>query len=108
MRTFDTAGVGIERGGVSPLETHRLLNEVERVEGDVAPFGVCKHASGIEVTGGEKGLIAQHLFEMRDMPLAIDAVARESAADVVVEPATGHRLEGDGDGVTRLVVVELE
>src|SRR3712207_6904843 len=36
----------------------------------------------------------EHLLEVRDDPVPVDAVAGEAAAELVVGAAAGHRLEG--------------
>ena len=36
---------------------------------------------------------------MRHQPLGVDGVAREAAADMIVDPAVGDVIEGAGDGV---------
>ena len=43
---------------------------------------------------GEEGVVVQHLLEVRHEPLRIGAVARESAAELVVDAAVGHPVEG--------------
>ena len=42
---------------------------------------------GVEVHAGEQGLVVEHLLEVGDQPLAVDRVAGETPAEVVVDPA---------------------
>ena len=41
----------------------------------------------------EQRLVVEHLLEVRHEPLAVDGVASEAAADVVVHAARRHRVE---------------
>ena len=40
------------------------------------------------------GVVVEHLLEVRHHPAGVHRVAREAAAELVVEPAAGHRLAG--------------
>ena len=46
---------------------------------------------------GEQGVVVQHLLEVRHEPVRVGAVAREAAAELVVDAAVGHGVEGSGD-----------
>ena len=78
--------------------------EVECVAGYVQPVTTTHTASGPRVGAGEQGLIAEHLLEVGDVPLTVDAVAGEAAVEVVVEAAAHHGVEGHGDRVARGLV----
>ena len=39
------------------------------------------------------GVVVEHLFKMRHMPFGVDAVARKSPADVIVNAACTERVE---------------
>ena len=42
------------------------------------------------------GVVVQHLLEVRHQPVRVGAVAGEAAADLVVDPAVRHPVEGEG------------
>jgi hypothetical protein len=44
----------------------------------------------VEVRAGEQRIVVEHLLEVGDDPLRVDAVAREAAADLVVHAARSH------------------
>ena len=56
---------------------------------------------GPQVGPTQQGVVVEHLLEVRDQPPLVDRVSREPAADVVVDPARGHRVQGGDDGVER-------
>ncbi len=51
----------------------------------------------MKVGARQHRVVVQHLLEVGHEPDLVDRVAREPAADLVVDPAVGHRVEGDGD-----------
>ena len=108
VRTFDAARVSVERGGVPVLKAQRAFDKAQGVKGDLTPLGSIHHSSRVDVAPSEERLIAQHLFEVRHVPFAVDAVARESATEMVVEAAARHRVERDGNGIASSWVVEFE
>ena len=59
--------------------------------------GSPKHQVGVEVDPDQQRLVVEHLLEVRHQPLLVDRVAGEAAADVVVHPAAGHRVERGRD-----------
>ena len=63
--------------------------------------------------GGKQGIVVEHFFEMRHQPAVICAVARQPAADLVVDAAVFHgqqRLFDHGQAVqiARAVIVPEE
>ena len=48
----------------------------------------------LEIIQGDLGLIVEHFLEMRHEPLLVDRVPVEAAAQMVVQPALGHFLQG--------------
>jgi hypothetical protein len=48
------------------------------------------HAAGLGVEPEQLGVVVEHLLEVRDEPLAVDAVAGEAAAQVIVDAAAVH------------------
>jgi hypothetical protein len=47
----------------------------------------------VQVGTREQRVVVEHLLEVRDGPLRIDAVAGEAAADLIEDPAAGHRAQ---------------
>ncbi len=70
----------------------------------------------MQVDAGQLGIVVEHLFKVGHEPMVVNGVAVESAPQLIVHPATGHRLQGLGHhlqrpGGTREVVIaqqELE
>ena len=48
---------------------------------------------GVEVHARELGVVVEHLLEVRHQPVGVGRVAMEAAAELVVDPAVGHRVE---------------
>ena len=57
---------------------------------------ILRDLPGLRVGGEELRLIVEHLFVMRDVPVAIHAVAVEAAADVIAHAAVRHAAQGFG------------
>ena len=102
---LDPLAVGIERR-CEPAVVGPQLGEHE-VEGRARDPGVSVVAGGperLQVGVGEERVVVQHLLEVRNQPLGIGAVARESAAELVVDPAVGHGVERAGHHPQRALV----
>ena len=61
-----------------------------------------RHSRSIELR-----VVVQHLLEMRDQPFVVGGVAREAAAQVIVDAALAHAVERDGDRVAQLGVAAV-
>ena len=48
---------------------------------------------GVEIESRQQGVVIEHFLEMRDQPVGVGGVARESAGDLVVDAAPGHLLQ---------------
>ena len=86
-------------GAVEPAKRvgHVAEHVVERLADDaevVFPLGLLP---GVEITAGQHGIVVQHFLEVRHEPLGIDAIAMESAAEMVVDAACRHVIERDDD-----------
>ncbi len=55
----------------------------------------------MQVDTGDERLVVEHLLEMRHVPVLVDRVAGEAAAEMVVDAARGHRLQGVLDHLER-------
>ena len=98
---LDALGVGVlRRGEATPREEH-LAGQV--VEGglDRAPVGdVAAELMGVEVDGGELGVVVEHLLEVGHGPAGVDAVAMEAAPELVEDAPAQHPIQG-GEGRRR-------
>ena len=54
------------------------------------------HLPGVQVHGQQQRLVVEHLLEVGHEPLAVDGVAGEPAAEVVVDAARRHGVEAGG------------
>ena len=97
MGALDAAGVSVERGREARVDAKGAAHEVQRAHRHVAPVGaVGARAARGQVGAREQRLVVEHLLEVRHVPVAVDAVAREAAAEVVVETAARHRVQRPG------------
>ncbi|ESU51522.1 hypothetical protein P376_0494 [Streptomyces sp. HCCB10043] len=97
MLTVRVLAVGVQRGGEPALGGPQLPHhEVGGLQGD--PAGLVRPGGPPEVGvhPAEQGVVVEHLLEVRDDPLPVHGVPREPAAELVVDPATGHRRTGVG------------
>jgi AcrR family transcriptional regulator len=100
---FDAAAaavvtVGVQRGGETALGCAEFGDhEVRGLQGDPAGEVGAGGPPQVRVRAGEQGVVVEHLLEVRDHPLPVDAVAGEAAGQLVVDPAAGHRLAGVAD-----------
>src|SRR5712671_2197171 len=62
------------------LRGHVAADVIERIARDLFEDRLAVDLERIEIGGGELGLIVEHFFEMRDVPVSIDGVAVEPAA----------------------------
>ena len=86
-----TFAVGVERGREATLgRTQLAQHEVGGAGGD--PLAERAAPAGVEAD--QLGVVVEHLLEVRHHPLRVDGVAREAAAELVVDPAACHRLAG--------------
>ena len=91
---LDALAVGV-LGAVEAALTveHLALEVVERLAHDPLEGRVAAELVAVQVDAGELRVVVEHLLEVRDQPLAIDAVARKAATELVVHAAGGHRAQ---------------
>ncbi len=100
VRAFDVpaaavVGVGVQRGGESALvRTEFPHHELGGLDGDPAGQVRPGGAPQVRVRTAQQRVVVQHLLEVRHRPRLVHRVAREAAAQLVVDPAAGHRLRG--------------
>ena len=80
-------------GGMSEIPP----DVVDCLGGDLEPPVVVRDLPCVEVDPGQESVVIEHLLKVGDQPAVVDRVAGESPAQVVVDPARGHGVEGRGD-----------
>ena len=91
---LDALGVGVERRAEAALGTaHLAQRPVERLAANPPEALPPRDLPAVEVGAGEQRVVVEHLLEVGHGPGGVDRVAGEAAADLVVDPAAGHRLE---------------
>ena len=99
---LDALAVGVQRGGEPALVGAQLAqHEVGGLRGH--PLRHRAAPAGVEAE--QLGVVVEHLLEVRHHPAAVDGVAREAAAELVVHPATRHRLAGGVEHPPRVGVL---
>ncbi len=92
--SFLALGIGVERGVVAAFGrlhlAHRPCGGLLAYAGEER---IARDRPGVGVDAQQPRVVVEHLLEVRDGPLRIDAVAREAAAHLVVDPAFGHARE---------------
>ena len=105
---LDAFAVGVVGRGKAAALGHHLAQHPVAGLGDAR--GV-ERASGLLPDQGQQidelGIVVEHLLEMRDQPLVVGGVAREAAAQMIVDAALAHAVERDGDGVEQPCVGAL-
>jgi len=97
---LDPAAVGVLRGGEAAAgQPHLAQRVVEHVGGGPPPALLAAELPGVQVHGSQLGVVVEHLLEVGHGPLSVDGVAVEAAADLVVDAAARHPVEGDLGGV---------
>jgi hypothetical protein len=92
---LDALGVGVERGGERALVLAELAQrEVERLAAHALEQRLAGDLPAVQVGAGEQRVVVEHLLEVRDEPGAVDRVAGEAAADLVIHAAAGHPPQG--------------
>ena len=81
-------GVGVERGVEAALgAAHLAQRPVERLLAHAAEELLAGQLPGVQVGACEQRVVVEHLLEVRHEPVRVDGVAREPAADLVVDAA---------------------
>ena len=102
---FDLFGLGVEgRVEAAGLGGHFAADEAQDVHGDLAPHRLAGGLVGPQVQAGQLGLVVEHLLEVGHFPFGFGGVAVKAAADLVVDAAQGHGLQGVEDDVEGFLV----
>jgi len=107
-RIFLRQAVGI-LGGEERAERagEIVLDVLEDVAGDFRENLVARHLVRTEIDLRELGLIVEHFLKVGHMPLGIDGVTMEAAAEVIVNSARRHLAQGIQDHAPRGVHILL-
>ena len=93
-------GVGIERGGeASALGDHLAQQPADRLVDAARVELVAGLAVGLAHEIDQQRVVVEHLLEVRGEPALVDRVAREAAAQVVVDAALADVGERGVDGM---------
>jgi hypothetical protein len=88
-------GVGVVGGVEAALGAAHLAQQpVERLLADPPIARVAEHLVAVQVGAGEQAVVVEHLLEVGDLPGRVDRIAGEAAAELVVDAAREHRVEG--------------
>ncbi|CKQ28619.1 Uncharacterised protein [Mycobacterium tuberculosis] len=104
-RTLAAVGVGIQRRGehVGRCFAAQLVEQKSRgLGGDPAGQRIPGTAGPVRVGAQQQRVVVQHLLEMRYHPGTVDAVSGETAAELVIDAATGHGVSSACDRLQRL------
>ena len=94
VATFVPFGIGVEGGVESPIRRGHLARQpTEGVVRHATCFGIARGLPEMRAEPHEQCIVVQHLLEVRHQPLRIHGVAREPAADLIVDAAARHALE---------------
>ena len=87
--------IGIFGGVEAALGIGEIAEDiVENIAGDIFFGGIVSDLESVEVGASELGLIVEHFFEVGDVPEAVDGIAVEAAAEMVMDATGGHLAEG--------------
>ncbi len=95
----------VDRGEEAPLRPRHLAqHEVEGQAGDALEALPRGEGRGLGVEPGERGVVVQHLLEVRHEPRLVRRVAVEAPGQLVHQAPAGHPVEGRDEHLPRLVV----
>jgi len=99
--------IGIFGGIETALGVGEIAEDIaENIAGDIFLGGIVSDLEGVEVGASELGLIVEHFFEVGDVPEAVDGIAVEAAAEMVMDATGGHLAEGEnGHGSGGLLIL---
>ena len=96
---LDSVAVRVEARGEEPVgEPHFPREPADRRLHPPAEEGRSRQGERGRQLLDQEGVVVEHLLEVRDEPDRVGAVAREATADMVVDPAKRHPVQGQGDG----------
>ena len=87
------AGVGVVGGGEQGARGEGLVEAANDAGGHRGEALIPQSPRGQGIGPQGHGLVVQHLLEMGDGPGPVDAVSKDAALEMVVEPAQAHGLQ---------------
>ena len=88
--------VGVEaRKECAVLRAHLARQPADDAVRDLRVARITGHSREVGVERNERPVVVEHLFEMRNRPLGVDAVPAEASTELIVDAAVGHALEGE-------------
>ena len=92
---LDALAVGIQGRREAALVLAQLAHRpVERLLAHAPEQRLLRHLERVQVRPRQQRVVVEHLLEVRHEPAGVDGVAREAAADLVVDAAGGHPAQG--------------
>src|SRR6266480_5867213 len=90
-RRYRNFAVGIFGGKkAAVLRGHVAADVIENVTGDGFEERVARNLKRFQISDGQLRLVVEHFFEMRNVPIGVDGIAMETAADVIVHSTGSH------------------
>jgi hypothetical protein len=71
--------------------SHFAKHPIERLLRSLLHVGIVRELPQPHAQPRKKGVVVEHLLEVRDQPLRVDAVSMQPAAHLVVDPTAVHR-----------------
>ncbi len=100
---LDALGVGVLGRGEPARRLGQVREDVADRLLDHEPVALlAEEHVGVEVGPGQQRLVVEHLLEVGDQPHPVGRVAVEAAAQLVVQPAARHGVEGGADDLLGL------
>ena len=91
IAAFDTGGIGIEAGIEGAVRRAQFgEHPVGGAMGYLSEQQLARGGGGLGVGAEQQGVVVEHLLEMRNGPVPIDAVTVEATAQLVEQAALGH------------------
>ena len=89
---LDALRVGVQGAVEASLRpAHLAQGPLQRVHAHPAQLLLAGGLPGVQVGAGQQRVVVEHLLEVGHGPGVVDAVAVKAAAELVVDPAAGHR-----------------
>src|SRR5207237_3851648 len=70
--------------------THLAYEEADDCACNVAERGLARCTAQIGIKREQRTVVVEHFLEVRNRPLSVDAVAAETAAEMIINAACGH------------------
>ncbi len=90
---FFAFGIGIETGGKRIFHAHVAQQPADRLLDAFAIERIAAVLPDQRQHVDEQRIVVKHFLEMRDQPAFVGGIAREAAADMIVDAAHAHIVE---------------